>query len=293
MELELSRLDLRYAPLRTSSTSKERRVLSSLDELGQQVPIVIVRDGERDVVVDGYKRVRALGRLGRDTVRATAWDLDELDALVLERIMRGGEHQSAIEEGWFLHELETRFGLSREELARRFDRTESWVSRRLALVKELPTSVQAHVRTGAIGAHAAMRYLVPLARANESDCEQMADAIAPNRPSSRELGVLYSTYTSGNTTTRELVVHAPALVLRAQKEAEREGDANKTPVEHLLEDLRVVSAVTRRARARIGRGAIDGAAPDEREHVKSSCAEARAEIELLAKRCEQESRHAG
>ena len=30
---------------------------------------------------------------------------------------------NAIEEGWFLRELETRFGLTREDLARRFDRT--------------------------------------------------------------------------------------------------------------------------------------------------------------------------
>jgi hypothetical protein len=32
---------------------------------------------------------------------------------------------NAIEEGWFLRELETRFGLTREALARRFDRTVS------------------------------------------------------------------------------------------------------------------------------------------------------------------------
>ena len=94
-----------------------------------------------------------------------------LDALVLERILRAGDRGNAIEEGWFLRELETRFELNRDELARRFDRTPSWVSRRLGLVRELPESVQAHVRAGAIGAHAAMRYLVPLARANADDCE--------------------------------------------------------------------------------------------------------------------------
>jgi ParB/RepB/Spo0J family partition protein len=289
MELEIGQLDLRYEELRTRSEVRERRLIASLAQRGQQTPIVVVRDAEHDVVLDGYKRVRALRRLGHDTVRATAWDLGELDALVLERILRAGDHGSAIEEGWFLLELERRFGLSREELARRFDRTGSWVSRRLALVRELPASVQAHVRGGAISAHAAMRYLVPLARANEGDCEAMAAAIAPISPSSRQIGELYATYVSGNATTRELVVRDPDLVLRAREEAGREGDAKKTPVEHLLDDLRIVAAVAHRARGRVYRGALDGAHDRERERVGRASAEARTEVEDLDGRCQAET----
>jgi hypothetical protein len=41
-------------------------------------------------------------------------------------------------------------------------RSVSWVSRRLALVRELPESIQEHVRRGEIVAHAAEKYLVPL-----------------------------------------------------------------------------------------------------------------------------------
>src|ERR1019366_7779888 len=51
-----------------------------------------------------------------------------------------GSADSAIEQGWLLREMGARFGLGREELARRFDRTPSWVSRRLALVGELPAT---------------------------------------------------------------------------------------------------------------------------------------------------------
>jgi hypothetical protein len=50
-------------------------------------------------VVDGHKRVRTLRRLRQDTVRATAWELSEADALVLERRLRAGESDSAIEQG--------------------------------------------------------------------------------------------------------------------------------------------------------------------------------------------------
>jgi ParB family chromosome partitioning protein len=47
--------------------------------------------------------------------------------------------------------MEQRFGYSLDELARRFDRSVSWVSRRLALVELLPEAIQQRVREGAGG----------------------------------------------------------------------------------------------------------------------------------------------
>ena len=57
MELELGQLDLRYEALRTRSAPREQRVLASIAQVGQQLPIVVVRDAQVPVVVDGYKRV--------------------------------------------------------------------------------------------------------------------------------------------------------------------------------------------------------------------------------------------
>ena len=288
MELELGQLELRYEALRTRSARRERRLLASIAEVGQQTPIVVVRDAARHVVVDGYKRVRVLGHLRHDTVRATAWELVEADALVLERVLRAGDADSAIEQGWFLREMSERFGLCREELSRRFDRTPSWVSRRIALVGELPASVQGHVRSGAIGAHAAMKYLVPLARANTEDCARLADAIAPSRPSSRQMAELYATYASGNAEARELCVRSPLVVLHARAETSREGAGERTPIEHLLDDVGIVNAVASRARGRLARGAIDGATEDERAQVRRACDEAHARVDELKRRCERE-----
>ena len=292
MELELGQLDLRYEALRTRSAPRERRVLASIAQVGQQLPIVVVRDAAVPVVVDGYKRVRALRRLHHDTVAAITWELSEADALVLEWRIRASGGDSAIEQGWLLREMGERFGLGREELARRFDRTPSWVSRRLALVGELPASVQSHVRSGAIGAHAAMKYLVPLARANEADCVQLADAVAPSRPSSRQMAEIYVTYVSGNVAARSLCVRDPVTVLRARAEESREGARDKTPAEHLLDDLAILGAVASRARGRIVRGAIDGASEDERERVRRACVEAHVGAEDLQRRCDQEMSHA-
>ncbi len=113
MEIELHELDLRYAALRRRDARRERALVASLAESGQQVPVVVVR-GETGpfVLVDGYKRVRALQRLHRDTVEAVVWALSELEALLLVRVLRSGEGDSALEQGWWLRELHERFGLA-------------------------------------------------------------------------------------------------------------------------------------------------------------------------------------
>ena len=247
MDIELHELDLRYAALRRRDARRERALVASLAESGQQVPVVVVR-GETGpfVLVDGYKRVRALGRLHRDTVEAVVWGLSELEALLLVRVLRSGEGDTALEQGWWLRELHERFGLTAGELARRFDKSASWVSRRLALVRELPEAVQDLVRSGALVAHAAMKHLVPLARANLAQCLELAPALAAHGLTSRQVGTLCTAFVAGTEESRKLILTAPHVVLRAAAEAKRPKE--QSAAERLLSDVAAVAAIARRAR---------------------------------------------
>src|SRR2546425_10915578 len=136
MELEFHQLELRYDRLRIARPDHERRLLSSLAEVGQQVPIVVVKDSRNEhfVVIDGYQRVRSLRRLGRDTVGSFCWECSEAEALVVSRLWHTGESDAALEQSWLVAELQERFQLSREELERRFTRSVSWGDRRLVPV---------------------------------------------------------------------------------------------------------------------------------------------------------------
>jgi ParB-like chromosome segregation protein Spo0J len=275
MDVELCQLDRRYEALRSRSARRERRLLASLSEVGQQSPIVVVRAASEDdgvahwIVVDGYKRLRALGRLGQDVVKAAEWSLPEPEALLLERALRMGDGDSPLEQGWFLVELVERFGLGLEELGRRLDRSKSWVSRRVGLVKDMPRLAQEQVRAGTIGAHAAMKYLLPLARANAGDCERLAQNIAPEQP------------------TRQLVVTQPLVVLRARTEQARDA-ASGGPLEQVLEDVRIVAAVAHRARGRLGRGATDGASAEDRGRFRQGLGEASDAMQRLERQAQRE-----
>lgn len=293
MDLEFHQLDLRHEGLRVRRPEREKRLLASLAERGQQVPIVVIAAAgapKQFLVIDGYKRIRALQRLGRDTVRATVWDMDEAEALVLDRSLRTAEGETALEQGWLLAELHGGFGLSLDDLARRFDRSVSWVSRRLALVRELPESVQQQVRLGKIGAHAAMKYLVPMARAKRYDCERLAEEIARNQFSTHEVGLLYAAWRNGPTSVREGIIADPKLFLRARREIEEEEPVSVRAAEELIHNLDMLGAIARRA-ARQWREAARTMDASERENSWWCLQQAIADLTRLSDKIERENGH--
>jgi ParB family chromosome partitioning protein len=252
MQLEFHQLDRRWEHLRARRPERQRRLLASLAASGQQTPIVVVAVADqpgRYLVIDGYQRIAALEQLGRDTVEAVVWPLREAEALVLDRSLRWGERETALEEGWLLAELEQHFGYDLEELARRFDRSVSWVSRRLALVELLPESVQQQVRRGAISAQVAMKYLVPVARSRPEDCQRLAEALAAHRFTSREAGQLYAAWRNASPSIRQRILEQPQLFLKAQRQGE--ADPPSSSVAELLRDLQMVVAITHRAHRRL------------------------------------------
>ena len=120
MQLEFHQLDRRWEHLRVREPQRQRRLLASLADSGQQTPIVVVvcRDNnQRYLVIDGDKRIAALQQLGRDTVEATVWAMNEAEALLLSRSLRFSPRESALEQGWLLVEMEQRFGYSVDDLA--------------------------------------------------------------------------------------------------------------------------------------------------------------------------------
>jgi ParB family chromosome partitioning protein len=252
MQLEFHQLDRRWEHLRVRHPARQRRLLASLAESGQQTPVVVVAaEGQADryVVIDGYKRITALAQLGRDTVEAVVWPMSEAAAVLLDRSLRMSEQETALEVGWLLAELEQRFGYSLDELARRFDRSVSWVGRRLALVELLPEAIQQQVREGKIAAQVAMRFLVPVARQSLEDCQRMAAIFAAHHCDSREAGQLYGAWRRGSAAIRHRILEDPVLFFKTQRQAQEKALPGAGAA--LIRDLEMVSAIVNRAQRRL------------------------------------------
>lgn len=282
MEIELNQLDLRYEKLRRRNGRRERQLLASISENGQVHPVVVVRAEPpgRFVLVDGYKRVRVLRRLASDTVLATVWDLAAADAVVLERLMRGAEPDGPIEQGWLLAALRLELGLSFEELARRFDRSKSWVSRRLALVGLLPDIVQDRVRTGILAPHAAMKFLVPLARANKAGCEQLVTAIT-SPLSIRQVEALVAAYRAADQETKARLCANPRLFLRALEAARDRDTQPLSQGAELLRDAGALGGIARRLAIGLRAGTARALVDKDRAELAFAFKQARRDTDRL------------
>jgi ParB/RepB/Spo0J family partition protein len=264
MQLEFHQLDRRWEHLRVRHAARQRRLLASLAESGQQTPIVVVAaEGQADryVVIDGYKRIVALEQLGRDTVEVVVWPMSEATAVLLDRSLRLSEHETALEVGWLLEELERRFDYGLDELARRFDRSVSWVSRRLALAEVLPEAIQQQVREGKILAQLAMKFLVPVARQSLEDCQRMAAIFAEHHCDTRQAGQLYAAWRKGSSAVRKRILDDPELFFKTQRQAQEKAPAG-TGAE-LLRDLEMVVAIVNRAQRRLAGAAATDLDPQQ------------------------------
>jgi hypothetical protein len=179
--------------------------------------------------------------------------MSEAAAVLLDRSLRLAEHETALEVGWLLAELEQRFGYGLEELARRFDRSVSWVSRRLALVEVLPEAIQQQVRAGQVLAQVALKFLVPVARQSLEDCQRMATIFAQQHCDTREAGQLYAAWRQGTPAIRQRILDDPGLFFKAQRQARE--PAPSAAGAALLRDLEMVAAIVNRAQRRLAGGA--------------------------------------
>lgn len=259
MELEFHQLRLRYSELRISLPIYEARLTASLASEGQLHPVLVVSGAsgiagqlEEYVLVDGYRRVKALERLGRDTVESMVLPLEESAALLFHHTQERGHPRTALEDGWLFRELIARHGMSQAEISRGLQRSESWVSRRLSLVRELPENAHRLVRRGELCAYGAMKYLVPLARAKRGACKELVVHLSGRRTSARELEQLYEAWKQGDAEQRKRVISNPKLFLKvthALKQSPLEPANGST--EDVSRDIAILEAVSGRARRRI------------------------------------------
>jgi len=216
IEIELHQIELRYAHIRINRQAAQRRMLQSIVEYGQLMPVLVTPEAEgRYVLIDGYLRISALHNTGHDTVRAVIQRQAEAEALIgLLTDMRRRTFQ-AVEEGLLFLELVSRFNLSLEAVGRRIGKDKSYVKRRLDLIRGLSNAILAIVLEGHISTWSAQRVLVPLARANADHAQRLCAYLKHEPMTTRALKRFFDHYQKARPTVRERMIDAPGLFIQA------------------------------------------------------------------------------
>jgi ParB family transcriptional regulator, chromosome partitioning protein len=259
LDLDLHRLELRFASSRLVEPRAVARIAHSIERCGQVVPCIVVAasdgtGGEQLVLIDGYRRVAALRRLGRDTARVEQWTCDLTDALLGLLARTQNRPLASIEEALLMRELMQGLGLSQHDLARRCGRDVSWVSRRLQLLSGLPDAALTALRDGRLSGWSAGRIAAPLARANTEHADQLLVALADAPLSTRELRCWFEHYQKAFRSARDHMVSRPRLFIDVLRETgeQRAGERLRDgPEGECAADLQSIEAIVARLSKRV------------------------------------------
>lgn len=248
--IEIAHLELKYGHSRIQDLNSVLRLAESIEAQGQLIPVLAV--GAKHfgyVLIDGYLRVQALKRLGRDMIDAWIWHNKEADALIYVLAKAQGRNWDIYEQACLVKHLYVDHQVSQSRIAQLTGKNKSWVSRRLMFVENLPEDIIGLVRQRHISGWSAQRILAPLARANKQHAVVLADQLKKESLPTRQLALLFSHYKKAGKKVRENIVNQPHLFLKTLKIKEEEKEAEKIKAsaeDRWLRDLQVLRAIMAR-----------------------------------------------
>jgi len=191
-EIEIGQLIMRYGHIRVHRPEIASSLMNSVERCGQIIPVITVKESDLSfVLIDGYLRVAALKRCGKDTVAAEIWQCNEQNALIRVLMKNQERRWEPLEEALLIKELLGQHNISQAKIAQLMGRNQSWISRRIALVHALPDEILGLVQKGRISTWAATRVLAPMARAIPDHAKALAENLIKEPISTRDLMELY------------------------------------------------------------------------------------------------------
>jgi ParB/RepB/Spo0J family partition protein len=228
-ELPVAKIRETYGSLRIVNPRADEAMRKSLQRYGQLTPVVCTQSYE---LIDGFKRLRACRRIGKETLKARILEATErvckAAIIQLNRLKPIDE----LEEAMVLASLYREDALTQTQIAALLGRHKSWVSRRIALIERLSEDVIDAIRLGLLPATVG-RELATLPRGNQ---KEIAASLVKHRLSTREAVKLLAYLVSRPRWEHALILARPWEVVGPQEP--------KPPLaEHLLALDRSAKAV--------------------------------------------------
>jgi ParB family transcriptional regulator, chromosome partitioning protein len=248
--IEICHLELRYAHIRVHNPEAVLRLATSFQQYSQIIPVLIVpAEHPKYILIDGYLRVAAAMRCGKDTLLAQIWYGKEQEALIHVLAKTGERKWDIFEEAGLIKELHIQHQLSQRQISKQLGKDQSWVSRRIALLDTLPEEIIQSVQRGNISTWAATRVLTPMARANIEHAKALAQSLMKEKISTRKLFIFFHYYKKSNRKTREKMVRKPQLFIKALEAGKQDNLAKQLkdgPEGQWLADVKMIAHIIRR-----------------------------------------------
>ena len=215
--LHLSDFDLRFDRYRLIQPKADLLMARSLAKYSQLAPVIYCQLEGSLVLVDGFKRLRAVRTLkGITSLQARLLEVDEQAAkAAIFNLNLVTSKPNELEESWIIYALVHDDGLPQVEVAQMLGRHKSWVNRRLALIERLTDEAREALRLGLLTPTQA-HHLTQLQRCNQNAAMQSATEHAlTSRELSETVKLLQSASTKEQT---QFVLEKPREAIRQSQD---------------------------------------------------------------------------
>jgi len=211
IDVAIDKIGESYARYRLIRPHSESSMFKSVRRFGQLTPVVVdAEKGGGHEMIDGFKRIRALRQLKRETIRAKVMEARPRTLKVaMIQLNREVHSMGSMEEALLVQSLYREEGLDQVEISALLGRDKSWASRRISLIEKLSEEVLEHLRLGLISPTQG-RELIRLPRGNQKDA---LDTVLKHRLSTRETRRLVSMLIDNPRWSHEQILWLPLEIL--------------------------------------------------------------------------------
>ncbi len=209
--VEIRYINRRFEELRLKDTQREKMLCLSIAEKGLREPVKVVeKSAETVILIDGYKRLRSLIKLGIHYVNVIAISTDEAEGLLQLMRFSNANKLSYLEEALVIDELNRHYGLAVRDIANHLERSKAWVSVRKGIIEEMGEKVKEALQTGRFPVRSYMYTLRQFTRVNEISkhaVECFVEAVSGKGYSTRDIDLLAYGYFRGGKELKDQIEH--------------------------------------------------------------------------------------
>lgn len=247
--VEVSSFDLRYENHRLRSAVAEKALLGSILEYGIQDPLEGI-DGERRILLNGFKRYRCARKLGIEIVPYTSLGTDEVMGIIQFLRIANAKSLNILEQAKLIDDLHKVHKMSVVEIARSLERGKSWVSMRLGIIEKMTESVKQKIFRGEFPVYSYMYTIGQFIRMNscsKDEIDEFVHSVSGKNLSIRDIERLAYGYFRGPEDFKKQVKEGNILwALDRMKEVSQDmGDLSESE-KSMLRDLEIVQKYMRK-----------------------------------------------
>ena len=214
IKINPNHLDLHLSHLRPVHANQLEQMTASLIKYGQLSPVIAVDDKNRMTLIDGFKRQRSARQIGMKTLWVSPVMKSDSEAKALIYLLNRSKGFSMITEAILVRDLVEVEGLNQVEVGILLERHKSWISRRLAIIRNLAPEVVDDIKLNMIPAGAGLS-LAQLPRDNQVD---FTVAIQKHKLKSREIKQLVTIWCKAKAPqVRQCILASPRQSLEIVK----------------------------------------------------------------------------